>query len=201
MKRILTVLLVALVAGIGCSRERTLTAERAKRIILGQTFEVEPAYAEVPMTVTWSEQSPKDEFDELSLETLANLEREGYVTVERETAPDGSGKWTAEVTRKGFPILGDVPSARGPAFRAQIAVRHIDGVRNFVPHPDDPTVGRAELVWHYEKPTPLYDLFETKIDKPLDTQFVSVVSIHWEDGAWRTRTLVGKERAEPPKGP
>jgi hypothetical protein len=31
-------------------------------------------------------------------------------------------------------------------------------------------------VWHYANPTPLYPLFETRMDKPLEQQFASHVS-------------------------
>lgn len=191
----LTVLFVVILA-VSCSRDRTLTADRAKRIILGQAFETEPVYAEVPIRVTWSPAEPKDDFDELSLQTLTKLEKAGFVTVKRTSRPDGSGEWVAAVTKKGFNILGDVPSARGPALRGRIAEKHIDGVRNFVRHPDDPSIGSAELIWHYEKPTPLYGLFDTKIDKPIGTGFASVISIFFKDGTWQVRTLVAKQPAD-----
>jgi len=69
-------------------------------------------------------------------------------------------------------------------------------MRNFVRHPNEPTVGRAEIVWHYEKPTRFYDLFETKIDKPLHEPFASLVSFRWEKGAWRFGVVARKVRPE-----
>ncbi|HEU4887019.1 MAG TPA: hypothetical protein VFV49_03970 [Thermoanaerobaculia bacterium] len=67
-------------------------------------------------------------------------------------------------------------SHRGAVYRATICEKVYDRLRNFVRHPSEPTVGHAELVWHYDNPRPLYPLFETKINKPLKTPFVSHVS-------------------------
>ena len=40
--------------------------------------------------------------------------------------------------------------------------------------------------------TPLYPLFETKIDKPLQKPFVSHVSFWWEEHAWKFNVNVRK---------
>jgi len=135
-----------------------------------------------------------DDYDQKALRTLRNLEREGLVTV-TETHPDpDSATYIAKVTSKGFPILGTAPSNRGPVYRGQIAEKRYDGLRNFVRHPSEKTVGHAELVWHYETPTPLYPLFETKIDKPLNTPFVSHVSFWYEKHQWKFEVNVRKTR-------
>lgn len=175
-----------------CAKPEPLTAERAQKIIDSYAFKREPVYAEVPQKVWWSPQAPKDAYDELAVRTLRNLEREGLVTVTESDVTAGSATYVAKVTQKGFPILGTAPSARGPVFRARIAEKRYDGLRNFVRHPSEPTVGHAELVWHYENPTPLYPLFETKIDKPLQKPFVSHVSFWWEDNVWKFNVNVRK---------
>lgn len=192
MRHVLLVLALLLAA---CGRPEALDAELAEKILRESSFEVEPVYAEVPQVVRWSEASPRDDYDEKALRTLANLERAGLVTVET-TEQEGETRVTARTTREGFAILGTVPSARGPAFRAQIAQKRVDGIRNFTRHPSEPTVGRAEILWHYENPTRWYELFETKIDKPLDESFITPVSIYFQDGAWRLRILAQKVRAE-----
>ena len=115
----------------------------------------------------------------------------GRTVTESDVTPT-SATYVAKVTQKGFPILGTAPSARGPVYRALIAQKRYDGLRNFVRHPSEQTVGHAELVWHYENPTPLYELFETKIDKPLNKPFVSHVSFWWEDHVWKFNVNVRK---------
>lgn len=167
-----------------CARREPLTAAKASEIIRSYEFAREPVYAEVPQRVWWSSQSPPDDYDERALRTLRNLERAGFVTL-AESHDGDTVAYTAKLTPKGFPLLGSAPSARGPCFRALICEKKIDGVRNFVRHPSDPTVGHADLVWHYDNPTQFYDLFETKIDKPLRTPFASFVSFYYKDYQWR----------------
>jgi hypothetical protein len=190
MWRVVTVAVLLLASG--CSAPESLDQATAERILRESSFEVEPVYAEVPQVVRWSERSPRDDYDERSLRTLENLERAGLVTIESTLTPEGETRVQARTTSEGFAILGTVPSARGPAFRARIAEKRVDGIRNFVRHPSEPTVGRAEILWHYENPTRWYDAFETKIDKPIGEPFVTPVSIHWEEGAWRFRILARK---------
>ena len=191
-QRLSLVLLISLGLVSGCREPEPLTQELAERLILAQVFDTEPVYAEVPQRVAWSPDSPKDEFDELSVRTLRNLESAGLVTLVVDQSDD-SATFTATVTPEGFKRLGTVPSARGPALRGLIAEKKVDGVQNFVRHPNDPAVGRAEVLFHYETPSDLYDLFETKIAKPLGQPFVSVVSIFRDEGAWQVRVLVDKE--------
>lgn len=194
MKRSTLILLLASLLLVGCQEPEELTPELAERVILGQVFQSQPIYAEVPRRVVWTRASPRDHYDELSLRTLEGLEKAGLVTVAK-NGDDTEGEWIAEVTQEGFDRLGLVPSARGAALRGWIAEKTIDAVRNFVRHPDEPLVGRADIVYHYQNPTDLYDLFETKVDKPLDVPFMSVVSIHYDSG-WQLKTLVEKERLE-----
>jgi len=186
--RLAIAILVALAA---CQRKEPLTAQKASEIIRGYQFAKEPIYAEVPQRVWWSDKAPQDDYDVKSLRTLRNLESAGLVTVielhDRDTTA-----FTAKVTPKGFSILGTAPSARGPCFRATICYKHYDGLRNFERHPTDPTVGHAELVWHYENPTPLYPLFETKINKPLNKPFASYISFYYKDFQWRFDVVVRK---------
>ena len=202
--RSLTVLLaLCAVFPIACRKPSELTEATARQLIEKAAFKREPVYAEVPQKVWWSPKAPKDEYDERAVRTLRNLEREGLLTV-TESRPDAdSATYIAKVTKKGFPILGTAPSHRGPVYRAKIAEKRYDGLRNFVRHPTEPTVGHAELVWHYENPTPLYDLFETKIDKPLNRPFVSHVSFWWEDRVWKFSVNVRKVAASgaAPKSP
>jgi hypothetical protein len=169
-----------------------LTAERARELILDRAIDTEPVYAEVPARVWWGPDYPKDEYDEIALRTLRNLETAGLVTLTREADDGGTESWTAAVTEKGFPILGKVPSKRGRALRGKICVKKIDDVGNFIAHPSNPGVGSADLYWHYEQPTDLYELFETKIDKPLGKPFRSVVSIHNENGVWKLDLIIRK---------
>lgn len=191
------VILILTLALYGCSpsSETPLDATRAEEIIRSRMFASEPAYAEVPMQVRWGPGYEKDEFDERSLETLQKLESAGLVTTESSTEGD-MNVVTATTTPEGFRELGTVPSARGPALRGRIAEKVVDGIANFERHPTEPLVGRAEVLWHYENPTPLYELFDTKEDKPLDTPFRSVVSLSYGDRGWLVETVVPKLRAE-----
>lgn len=177
---------------VACAKPEPLTRERAEAVLRSYMFKTEPVYAEVPQTVTFGPQSPKDEFDGLAVRTLHNLERAGLVTVTSSTAPDGTETHAAKVTQRGFKILGTAPSARGPAFRGRICEKKYTGFNDFVRHPNDPTVGRIEIVWQYVNPTNLYESFETKINKPLNKPFVSVASVWWEKGDWRFDVTVRK---------
>ena len=179
-RRFIAALAVAAFA-IACQKAEPLTAEKAQELISNYAFKREPVYAEVPQKVWWTPKAPKDDYDEKALRTLRNLERAGLITVTESDVTADTATYVAKVTQKGFPLLGTAPSARGPVYRARIADKKYDGLRNFVRHPSEPTVGHAELVWHYENPTPLYPMFETKIDKPLDKPFVSHVSFWFED--------------------
>ena len=174
-----------------CSKPEPLTAEKAQEIIGNWSFKKEPVYAEVPQKVWWTPKSPKDDYDEKAVRTLRNLERAGLVTVTEELTAD-SGTYVAKVTKKGFPILGTAPSYRGPVYRAKIADKVYDGLQNFVRHPNEPTVGHADLVWHYDNPTPQYDLFETKINKPLKKPFSSQVSFWYAKHDWKFSVNVKK---------
>jgi hypothetical protein len=177
-----------------CAKPQPLTAQKAEEILGGWFHRREPVYAEVPQRVWWNPRAPKDDFDEKSVRTLRNLERAGLITVKETLGPD-SAEYIAKVTKKGFPILGTAPSHRGPVYRAQICEKRYDRVQKFVRHPNEPTVGHAELVWHYDNPTWLYPHFETKIDKPLKTEFVSQVSFWYEKHQWRFEVVVPKTRA------
>lgn len=196
MTRHLSIFLLTTVAMLACTEEPPLDSARAESIIRSRMFERQPAYAEVPKVVKWSPGSPKDEFDELSLETLTNLQEAGLVTVEETTGEDQTTLVTAETTPLGFRELGTVPSARGPALRGRIAEKVVDSIQNFERHPERPLVGRAEVIWHYENPTDLYPLFETKQDKPLDVPFKSIVSLSYGDRGWTVELIVPKVRVE-----
>ena len=174
-----------------CQRREALTAAKAEEIIRPYLFAHEPSYAEVPQRVWWSDKSPRDDYDEKAVRTLRNLERAGYLTV-TESHDGDTTSFVGKVTPKGFPILGTAPSMRGPCFRAKICEKRYDGLRDFVRHPSDPTVGRAELVWHYDAPTPMYEIFETKINRPLHHPFVSLVSFYYKDFQWRFDVTVRK---------
>lgn len=178
-----------------CQQREPLTAEKAEQILSGFMVARVPTYAEVPQRVWWNAESPEDDFDAKSVSTLHNLERAGLVTV-TESHENGTTSYAAKVTPKGFPILGTSPSARGPAFRGLICYKLYDGIRNFQRHPTDPTVGHAELLWHYADPTALYPLFDTKIDKPLDRKFASLVSFYYKDHQWRFDVTVNKTEAQ-----
>lgn len=187
--RALSLFAVALLAA--CGSPAPLTEESARTLILERAIDKEPVYAEVPESVWWGPGYPKDDYDELALRTLRNLEAAGLVTLTHEVEGEKES-WTAAVTDAGFPILGRVPSSRGRALRAKVCEKKVDDVRNFIRHPSEPTVGSADLVWHYEKPTPLYDAFETKINKPLNRPFRSVVSIRNENGLWKLDLVIRK---------
>lgn len=180
---------------LACDRPQPLTAEIANRVLQRFMVSSVPVYAEVPQTVWWSARAPKDDFDEKSLRTLTNLQNAGLVTVKPYQSGDKTGV-TATVTQKGFPLLGTAPSYRGPCFRAQICVKKYDNIRNFQRHPTEPTTGSCELVWHYEQPTPMYALFETKINKPLNKPFASLVSFWYGEHAWKFHVTVDKTDAE-----
>lgn len=183
-------LLVAFIA-LGCAKEEPLTEKKAREVIGDWSFKREPVYAEVPQRVWWSPKAPKDEYDEKAVRTLRNLERAGLVVVTEKVTAD-SAEYVAKVTDKGFPILGTAPSARGPVYRGLICEKVYDGLRNFVRHPNEPTVGHAELAWHYDHPSSLYPLFETKINKPLKTPFATHVSFWFEDHQWKFSVNVRK---------
>jgi hypothetical protein len=185
------IILLGVLVASACAKPEPLTAAKAQEIIGAGSFKREPIYAEVPQKVWWTPKSPKDDYDEKALRTLRNLEKAGLVTVTEEVTPD-SATYVAKVTKKGFPLLGTAPSYRGAVYRAKIAEKRYDGLRNFVRHPTEPTVGHGELVWHYDNPTPLYPLFETKINKPLKTPFISNVSFWFEKHQWKFEVNVKK---------
>ena len=195
------VLLASALCILSCDRREALTAQKAQEIVSRYQFAAEPVYAEVPQRVWWSPKSPKDEYDELSVRTLRNLEKAGYLTVTESNDPDGTTSYVGKVTQKGFPVIGTTPSARGPAFRGKIAEKKYDGLRDFVRHPTEETTGHAELVWHYANPTPLYPLFETKINKPLDKPFASHVAFYYQDHEWKFDVIVRKTDASSPGSP
>ena len=190
---------LVVLAATGCQKPKPLTAEKAQEIVAGWSFRREPVYAEVPQKVWWSPKAPKDDYDEKAVRTLRNLEKAGLVTVTGSETGD-SAELIAKVTKKGFPILGTAPSHRGPVYRATICEKRYDGLRNFVRHPSQPTVGHGELVWHYDNPTWLYPLFETKIDKPLNKPFASHVSFWYDKHQWKFEVVVRKTAAEPTAG-
>lgn len=191
MPRILIIAIMAAASVLSCGAPPELTEETAREILDGVLFEVEPVYAEVPQVVQWGPSAPQDEYDERAVRTLRNLEREGLVTLD-ETSDGDAYHLEARTTPEGFRLLGVVPSPRGPALRARIAEKKLDGMRNFVRHPTVATIGRAEVLWHYENPTRFYEMFETKIDKPLGDPFASLVSFRWEKGAWRFGVVAPK---------
>lgn len=188
------VALALVIAAAGCSRPEPLTAAKAQEIVGQWSFKREPVYAEVPQRVWWNAKAPMDDYDAKAVRTLRNLERAGLVTV-TQSNDGGTTSYQARVTRKGFPILGTAPSVRGPVYRGLICQKRYDGLRNFTRHPSEETVGSAELLWHYEHPTSLYPMFETKINKPLGQPFTSLVSFWYEKGGWRFRVNVRKEPA------
>jgi hypothetical protein len=194
LQRVLVVVLAGLMV-VSCARKEPLTAEKANEIIQTNSFKHEPIYAEVPQRVWWSPTSPKDDYDVKALRTFTNLERAGLVTLTQRQ--DGViSSVVAKATPKGFPILGTAPSFRGAVFRGQIAEKVYDGVRNFERHPTEPTTGHAQLIWHYTRPTWLYPLFETKINKPIDKPFASNVSFYWKDGQWKFDVTVQKAEVQ-----
>jgi hypothetical protein len=183
--------LLLLVVLAACQRREALTAAKAEDILRANMPGTEPVYAEVPQRVWWNAKAPKDDFDDKSVRTLMLLQSAGLIAVTGGPTADGA-EYAAKVTPKGFPLLGTAPSYRGPVFRGMICKKKYDGIRNFERHPSDPTVGSAELVWHYAEPTTLYPLFETKINKPLDKPFVSLVSFYYKDFQWRFDVTVRK---------
>jgi len=181
---------------LACQKREPLTAEKAEQILRGYQFTSEQIYAEVPQKVWWNPpRFPKDEYDERSLRTFDHLQKAGLITVTGGPTPDGA-TFIAHATAKGFPILGTAPSERGPVFRGLICYKVYDGLRNFQRHPTDPTIGHGELVWHYARPTPLYPLFETTQNKPLNKPFASLVSFYYKDHQWRFDVTVRKTAAE-----
>jgi hypothetical protein len=194
--RVTSALLLAIcVVTAGCQRKVPLTAEKAQQIISSAAFKSEPVYAEVPQRVWWNPQNPKDDFDGKAVRTLRNLEAAGLVTIKGGEQPDGSAEYIAKATAKGFPILGTAPSYRGPVYRGKIAEKVYDGLREFQRHPTEETTGHAKLIWHYTNPTPLYPMFETKINKPLNKPFASHVSFFFKDHQWRFSVNVRKAEA------
>ena len=191
-QRLIAVVLLLLCT---CQRRQALTAAKAEQILRSYMFASEPVYAEVPQRVWWNARSPKDDFDERSVRTLMNLQNAGLVTVTGGGTADGA-EYIAKVTPKGFPLLGTAPSYRGPVFRGMICSKKYDGIRNFQRHPTEPTTGHAQLVWRYTDPTPLYPLFETKINKPLNKPFASLVSFYYRDYQWKFDVTVKKTEAE-----
>lgn len=191
----IALLAALLIVSGACARREPLTAAKAAAIVASYELKREPVYAEVPQRVWWSGSSPEDDYDAKALRTLQNLERAGYITL-GEAHEGDTTTFIGHVTAKGFPILGTAPSARGPCFRALICEKRYDGVRNFVRHPTDPTVGHADLVWHYANPTPLYALFETKINKPLNVPMASYLSFYYKDYQWHFDVTVSKTAAE-----
>ncbi|MDQ6800769.1 MAG: hypothetical protein M3041_08020 [Acidobacteriota bacterium] len=181
---------------IACQRPEPLTSHKAEEILRSYMFAREPVYAEVPQKVWWNARSPKDDYDDKALRTLRNLERDGDITVTETRTADGTTAYVGKVTDKGFRIIGTTPSMRGPAFRGLICYKKYDGLRNFQRHPTEPTVGHAELVWHYDDPTPMYSLFETKINKPLKKPFQSLVAFYFKDHEWKFDVTVRKIDAE-----
>jgi len=189
LRRVVAFSLVLLV--FGCPRAEPLTAQKAEEILRAYQSANEPIYAEVPQRVWWSPKAPQDAYDVKALETLRNLERAGYLTV-TESHEGDTTSYTGKVTQKGFTLIGTAPSNRGPCFRATICFKAYDGLRNFQRHPSEPTTGHGDLVWHYERPTPMYELFTTKIDKELQKPYASAVSFFWKDHAWHFDVMVRK---------
>jgi hypothetical protein len=187
---------VVLLTSGGCSKPEPLTREKAESLIRESAFQREPVYAEVPMKVTFGPRSPKDDFDGKSVQTFEHLRAAGLITVTEAHDPDGTATYVAKVTQKGFSILGTSPSARGPAYRGRICEKVVDGIRDFQRHPTNPLVGRAELAWHYDNPTDLYPMFETKINKPLKKPFLTLISFYWKDHTWNYDVTVRKTEAE-----
>lgn len=196
MRRVrrLTIFAMTVVLAAACAQPEELTEQKANEIIREWAFKREPVYAEVPQKVWWTPKAPKDDYDEKALRTLRNLERAGLITVTESHADANSATYVAKVTQKGFTVLGTAPSHRGPVYRGQIAEKRYDGLRNFVRHPNEKTVGHAELLWHYENASWLYPLFETKIDKPLKTPFISHISFWYEKHQWKFEVNVRKTR-------
>src|SRR5687768_4731970 len=98
--RVAAVALMAVLAA-ACSKPEPLTNAKAQEIISGYSFKREPVYAEVPQKVWWTPKAPKDDYDELAVRTLHNLQRAGLVTVTEDVQGD-SATYIAKVTKKGF---------------------------------------------------------------------------------------------------
>lgn len=191
--------LLSLSIAIACREPERITRADAEDLVRATFADREPVYAEVPLAVRWSPESPLDEFDRLSIASLEGLQRAGLVRLQR--SGDGArGEVEATVTIEGSRMLGAVPSARGPAVRGRIAERRLDGVGRVDLHPADPTTARVEVLWHYADPTPLYEIFLTRRDKQLNQPYASVVSMGWSEGAWRGRVIVRKTRPTSPAG-
>ncbi len=193
--RRLVLLVVALLPVAGCVKPTPLNAVKAEAIIRSQMFSTEPVYAEVPQKVWYGPKAPKDDYDGKAVSTLRKLEARGLVTVTEVNTPDGMTTFQAKATRAGFNVLGTMPSARGAVYRARICTKRLDGVKNFQPHPNDPLIGRADVVWHYDEPTPHYEAFDTKINKPLNKPFLSLASFYWNKGSWKFNIIVRKAEA------
>lgn len=201
MRRRLLLPIALLFLSIACGRPAPLDEQTAIELIRRNAIDDEPIYAEVPQRLWWGPGYPKDAYDDKALETLRNLERAGLLTVSYTKDKEGREIYRGKVTEKGFAILGTVPSARGKAFRGKICVKKIDRITNFIRHPNDPLVGSAEIIWHYTQPTPLYELFTTKIDKPLDKPYRSVASIRDDNGLWRVELAIRKTGVDGEKVP
>lgn len=187
---------VSILLTAGCGKPEPLTRQKAESLIRESAFAREPVYAEVPMKVWFGPRSPMDDFDARSVRTFQNLKAAGLITVAETHDPDGTATYMARVTQKGFNTLGTMPSARGPAYRGRICEKVIDGIRDFQRHPTEPLVGRAELAWHYDNPTDLYPMFETKINKPLKKPFLTLISFYWKDHTWNYDVTVRKTEVE-----
>jgi len=196
-----TLIAIATLALLACGTPPPLDAKLATELIRRNAIDNEPIYAEVPQRVWWGPGYPKDGYDDLAVRTLRNLERAGLLKVSHVVEKDGREIYQGKVTEKGFPIIGTVPSARGKAFRGKICVKKIETITNFIQHPTDPMIGSAEIIWRYASPTPLYDLFETKIDKPLGKPYRSVASIRNEKGLWRVELAIRKAAIDPVPAP
>lgn len=189
--RLIVITLVALFA-LACGAPPALDEKLAADLVRRNAIDDEPIYAEVPQKVWWAPGNAKDDYDGKAVATLRNLEEAGLLKVKHVIEAGGREIYQGKVTEKGFAILGTVPSARGKAFRGKICVKKIDSIENFIRHPNDPTIGSAEIIWHYASPTPLYEMFETKIDKPLGKPYRSVASIRNDKGLWRVELAVRK---------
>jgi hypothetical protein len=181
----LLAILILAVTLPGCSKPEPLTAEKAKQIIGAWAFKHEPVYAEVPHAGLVERKQPEGRLRREVDAYAAQPRKAGLITMTGAENPDGSAEFRAKVTQKGFPILGTAPSYRGPVYRGKICEKVYDGLENFQRHPTETTTGAGELVWHYDNPTWLYPLFETKINKPLKTRFASHVSFYYKDHEWR----------------
>lgn len=186
-------LVVLLAVAASCTEPERLTRAAASEFVRDSFFREEPAYAEVPQRVVWSESSPTDDFDGRSIQTLERLKEMGLVTLEREGSPS-DGSVTAHTTPAAARVLGLVPSARGPALRGRVATKMLDGVGSVDVHPGDPRTGRVEVIWHYASPTPLHAVFAPVSDRPLGEPQATVLSMRWSEGAWRAAVIIPRTR-------